>query len=735
MQYKIAAFELDLARECLLRDGTEVHLKPKTFQVAAFLLANRDRLVSKDEIMEACWKDTAVTDDVLSQAIAEFRRALGDNPREPVYLKTIPRRGFRFIGPVEEVQLQLTAHEEVTRVEIREEITTEEHPSAKRWIWIAAVAVLLLAGTGFWIWSYLNPGLPPPSGGRRQVAVFRFVNQTGQAEIDWMRDGLPDMLATTLSRSQSLEVLSRDQLSVWLGRIGDTGLKGAIELARRSQAQIAILGSFAQTGRSIRVEAQIYDGRSGKLLAADSLVADAPEKVLIQVDQLAARLAGRLLAQVPGPSLPEAMTRNLEAYREYSLGLEQAEGFHVDAAIGHFQRAIELDPDFDMAYARIGYVYTISAGLIEKGRPYLERAYQKSGRLTERDRRHVLAWYAIANQNYREAIGRYRELIVAYPREIESYHRLAVLLRGDSNHEESTEVAKQGLAIDGDARRLWNSLAATYSEMGRHAEAIDAAHRYLKLAPAEANAYDSLALAYEFAGDHERALEALSQALHLDPGFGTAMAHRQTILAGAGRYREALEIADHLPRDMHPGRFIHQAAWIYWRLGREGEARAAMEKLDPKLYQWSPVALLSPKIAEAMRRSALPGRGSRWALRYQFFYTAQEARMAKRPEEMFASLKELVRHRASWGMMETLEDALADGLLETGRVPEAIAEYRRALQLYPGMALARFHLGQALLKSGDRAGASDQFKRFLELWKNADAGLPQLAEARHGLIP
>jgi tetratricopeptide (TPR) repeat protein len=100
---------------------------------------------------------------------------------------------------------------------------------------------------------------------------------------------------------------------------------------------------------------------------------------------------------------------------------------------------------------------------------------------------------------------------------------------------------------------------------------------------------------------------------------------------------------------------------------------------------------------------------------------------------MLASLRELVRHRASWGTVEIMEDALADGLLEAGHLDEAIAEYRRALQLYPGMAVTRFHLGQALLRSGDRAGASEQFRSFLELWKNADSDLPQLAEARRAL--
>src|SRR5216684_4464865 len=93
--------EVDVSRGCLRRDGEEIRLKPKSFRLLVHLIQQRDRLVTKGEIMDLLWKDTAVTDDALTQCIVEVRRALGDNPREPVYLKTIPRMGFRFVGPVE----------------------------------------------------------------------------------------------------------------------------------------------------------------------------------------------------------------------------------------------------------------------------------------------------------------------------------------------------------------------------------------------------------------------------------------------------------------------------------------------------------------------------------------------------------------------------------------------------------------------------------------------------------
>src|SRR5258708_38207404 len=93
--------EVDVLRGCLRRDSQEIRLKPKPFRLLVHLIQQRDRLVTKGEIMDLLWKDTAVTDDALTQWIVEVRRALGDNPRDPVYLKTVPRMGFRFVGPVE----------------------------------------------------------------------------------------------------------------------------------------------------------------------------------------------------------------------------------------------------------------------------------------------------------------------------------------------------------------------------------------------------------------------------------------------------------------------------------------------------------------------------------------------------------------------------------------------------------------------------------------------------------
>src|SRR5215471_8929727 len=101
--YLLDGFEIDAAQLCLRRNGEEQHLRSKTFQVLLYLLEERNRLVTKNELIERIWPDTSVTDNTLEQCLAEIRRVLGDNSRQPRFIKTIPRAGYRFIGADEEI--------------------------------------------------------------------------------------------------------------------------------------------------------------------------------------------------------------------------------------------------------------------------------------------------------------------------------------------------------------------------------------------------------------------------------------------------------------------------------------------------------------------------------------------------------------------------------------------------------------------------------------------------------
>ena len=234
------------------------------------------------------------------------------------------------------------------------------------------------------------------------------------------------------------------------------------------------------------------------------------------------------------------MTNNLAAYRYYTLGVEKSNALLYVEAVSLLEKAVSLDPEFAMAHARIGYTYALSWARPDEAKPYLEKAFQLSDRLTEKDRLSINAWYAVAHQDYPSAIGTYRQIIARYPLEVEAYWRLARLLRGEERMEESVEIARLGLVVDSEAKDIYNALGVTYMEMGRHDEAIAALRRYVELAPEDPNIYDSLGMAYQWSGHYAEAMQAFEKALSLNPRFEIALLHLGNTYVWQGRYRDAL---------------------------------------------------------------------------------------------------------------------------------------------------------------------------------------------------
>src|SRR4030088_1926181 len=139
--YRLDGVEIDTSRVCLKRDGEERHLRQQAFQVLVYLLEQRERLVTKDELIDYVWRDTAVTDNALEQCLAEIRKVLGDDSRNPRFIKTVPRRGYRFIGKVEEVS---TAAEATPRVsQHQDELQPVTADASQPEVWIRNRAVLI----------------------------------------------------------------------------------------------------------------------------------------------------------------------------------------------------------------------------------------------------------------------------------------------------------------------------------------------------------------------------------------------------------------------------------------------------------------------------------------------------------------------------------------------------------------------------------------------------------------
>lgn len=793
LAYRCDGLEIDPHTGYLRRDGRQINLRPRSLQVFVYLIEQRARLVTKEELIERLWKGTAVTDDALVQCIVEIRRALGDNSHRPRFIKTFPKVGYHFIGPVEEIHasgvnvhgvdgaaagLEISRQvdkgteggEESQVTERRAEVIAPRplppsrsasflHSLARRRAALFAALTVVIAATGIVFYLSRNARQSavevtlPQVPGKRTVAVMYFENQAGDRELDWLREGLADMLITNLSRSSKLTVLSRQQLHLLIERAGHkqpepVRLDEALDVARRTRAEAVILGGFASLGGKVRVDARLHSARDGQLLAAESVVADRADQILSQVDLLSLKLASHLGATPADEDrhnrLADVMTDNLEAYRCYSLGREKAQAYHTSEALELFERAVALDPQFAMAWARIGYTYSmrrVNEG--EKGKPYLEKAFRLADRLSEKDRLYIASWYANANGDREATIKALRELTNQFPLEVEAYWQLGYLL-GEDEAEEKVAVYKRGIAADPDEPNLHNDLGLCLCYLGRYEEALTSLQRYVQLAPQEPNAYDSLGMCFNEAGRYDEALAAFNHALALNAKFHFANLHLGNVYFRLGRYREAIRqyrsYIEYAPSNWDRAQGYYNLVLLYLKKGdlREAEAAARREREYDKTFGGPLLVALTRGDLEAAARLkqelfAQPSVRPNSETKNLLFLRGYEALKRGRGDEAIEYFRRVTRKPLQVWNVDGRASCLADAYLELNRVDEAIAEYGRLLATHPNWPPALYGAVRAYERKGERERARAAYERVMQVWQDADADLPEVLTARSKL--
>src|SRR5581483_9872371 len=306
-----------------------------------------------------------------------------------------------------------------------------------------------------------------------------------------------------------------------------------------------------------------------------------------------------------------------------------------------------------------GYAYSVTDFMSEKGKPYLEKAFRLSDRLSEKDRLYVMAWYAIAREDYTSAIRTLQQMLGQYPTEIEAYARLARLLYREERTQEAISVVQQGLSADPDAEDLYNVLGVCFLGLNRYGDAIAAHEHYVQLAPKESNAHDSLGMSYQQAGRYAEATAEYKTALLLDPKFEPSIIHLGDVYSQQGRYREAIgqyqRYIQVTQSDTARGVAYGSIAQVYrrkrdFRLGEEA-ARNEMK------YEYGAVwnSLLFAKATGDTARAAslkerlfenrpYPERGVRPELRSHDYYLGTLDLKNNQSSEAIAHFKEALRH-------------------------------------------------------------------------------------------
>ena len=349
--YRFDDFIVDPNTWRLSRAGREIHLKPVVLELLIYLIANRDRLVSRQELMDTVWGGTVISESALTKAAGRLRRALGDDSATHRYLETVRSRGYRFVAEVEEIDRQQGA--DVPSGNTRG--ATLRHASFAG----AAMIVALIAVAMFWLRGPERGDLQ--TGAIGSLAVMPLHNLTGEPDQDYYVDGLQDLLITELSQFPGLRVTSRQSTIRYRG-----SQLPATDIAKELGVDALVEGGLMREGGTLEVTVQLIDGRSDENLWAERYTRETPH-VFDLISEMADAIGAQLGAR---PGLPKVRERRVDrldpvdprVIDAYALGIMYFDRFTKDgirSGIEQFKTAVEIEPKFALGWGQLGFAYAM----------------------------------------------------------------------------------------------------------------------------------------------------------------------------------------------------------------------------------------------------------------------------------------------------------------------------------------------------------------------------------------
>ncbi len=363
--YEFGDFRIDVGRRLLLlrSDGESVPLTPKVFDTLLYLVEHSGAVLDKDALMAAIWPDIVVEENNLSQNIYTLRRVLGESRGEHRYIMTVPGRGYRFVADVKTLPGE-NGREEAEITESRvEKFEKSGAPPAeitkkgKNKIWLVAAGVFVagLSFLGFYLWRAQTK--PAPDAPIKTIAVMPFKPLVAENRNEALQLGMADTLIARLSNSEKIVVRPITSVRRYGGLEQDSLAAG-----RELGVDSVLDGSIQTWGDRIRISARLVSVGDGKQLWAGQFDEKFTDIFAVQ-DSISERVAAALVPRLSGEErrrLTKHDTENLEAYQLYLKGRFHAAKLtlpETKKAISYFQQAIEIDPTYALAYARLANAY------------------------------------------------------------------------------------------------------------------------------------------------------------------------------------------------------------------------------------------------------------------------------------------------------------------------------------------------------------------------------------------
>ena len=404
-------------------------------------------------------------------------------------------------------------------------------PAKKVGGWAAAIVLLILiALTG----AKLLTQRPAPVAPEDVVkmAVISFENQTGDPTFDYLQDAIPNLLITSLEQSDLFRITSWERLRDLQKQLGKEDQRVinsdlGIDLCRMDGVQALIRGSFMKAGETFVTDVKILDVETKGLLKTVSARGDGVDSILKrQIDELSREIGkgfGREepVTRVKATPIAEVTTSSLEAYNYFLRGREEYEKFYQDDARRYLERAVELDPDFAMAYSYLARVYA-ALGNSPAYEQTIKQLEKIGGKVTGKEGLYIQALLALGSKkDSSEYMDILRKIIAEYPEEKRARLDLGSRLNHLGKFEEAAKEIELLLKLDAKFGPALNMIAYVYGNQKKYDLAIQYFKEYAAVSPGDANPYDSMGELYFHMGKFDESVEKFEEAIRIKPDFGS----------------------------------------------------------------------------------------------------------------------------------------------------------------------------------------------------------------------
>jgi TolB-like protein/DNA-binding winged helix-turn-helix (wHTH) protein len=571
--YRFGRFALDSRKRTISRADSPISLTPKAFDVLFFLVQNPNRLVTKEELLQAVWGDTFVEEGNLTQYIYHLRKALGDNSEDARLIVTIARKGYQFTADVTVAGAADTAKQGAVQVSTAESSLADTQPvlgspaaeavpkAPRHWrkaAFVGASAVLLVV-VCFASWRHFG-GMPPPRSQKIMLAALPFENLTGDPNKEYLADGLTEETISQLGR------LNPEQLGV-IARTSVMGYKHKDvrldQIARDLSVQYVLENSLRESGNHIRLTSQLIQVKDQTHLWSHDY--DYPVKDVLNIEddvakavarEIRVRLTSKQQAELAQshPVNPEAFDAYLQGYSFFQRSTDK----DADMAAKYFERATQLDPSYALAWVGLSRVRNWQANI---GRIPAEEGHRLAREAVER---------ALAlNPNLAEAhaqMGRIKAQV-------------------DFDWTGADAADRRAIALEPGDPNIVRSAAYSAAYLGRFDEALQLHRRAVDLDPLNADSWEGLGETEFFMGQLDKAAADGKKGLELSADAWPGPILLSQIYVIQGRPQDALPEIE-LERYDSVRAFLYPMA--YYALGRKKESDAALRKLIVKYPEGAP---------------------------------------------------------------------------------------------------------------------------------------------------